>query len=38
MWKEVDFEQKKLVDPLCFYMDQDKLLERAIEVAWMVKE
>lgn len=37
-WKEVDFEQKKLVDTERFYMDHDKLLERAIEVAWMINE
>jgi len=37
-WKEVDFEEKKLIAEEKFYMDHDTLLERAIEVAWMVKE
>ena len=37
IWEEVDFEQKRLVNPSQFYMDQDKLLERAIEVALIVK-
>lgn len=38
IWKEVDFEEKKLITDEKFYMDHNILLERAIEVAWMVKE
>lgn len=38
VWKEVDFENKKIIDNCKMYMDHDILLERALEVACMIKE
>jgi ADP-ribose pyrophosphatase YjhB (NUDIX family) len=40
-WLEIDFETKKLMNPdkpVSFHMDHELLLERAIDVALMVKE
>jgi len=37
-WKEVNFEDKCLIDNLPLYMDHETLLERALTVAIMMKE
>ncbi len=38
IWKEVDFENKKMIHASKLYMDHDVLLERALEIACMIKE
>ena len=37
-WEAVDFENKCLIHPSKFCMDHEVLLERAIEIAGMIKE
>lgn len=36
-WKEIDFEKRKTINKLDFYMDHDILLDRAIEVMMITK-
>ena len=36
LWKEVDFEHRKLVEKLDFYMDHEILLDRAIEIMTLI--
>ena len=37
LWKEVDFENRKLVENIRFYMDHEILLDRAIEITTIIK-
>lgn len=37
-WKEVNFEEKCMVNKSNFYMDHNVLLERALEVSCIIKE
>jgi ADP-ribose pyrophosphatase YjhB (NUDIX family) len=36
-WKEIDFEHRKMIEKIDFYMDHDILLDRAIEVTTLMK-
>jgi ADP-ribose pyrophosphatase YjhB (NUDIX family) len=36
-WKEVDFEKRKMVESIKFFMDHELLLDRAIEVMTLMK-
>ncbi len=36
-WKEVDFEGRKTIEKLQFYMDHELLLDRAIEIMTLMK-